>query len=109
MELLSQCLSAWESADKATLHAWQLADKFLPGGREKFQDVEVLIGRCRDMLERIQQGLQARDYVRTADIVEHELPALTDQWQEMLVRFQEAFLAQGRGAKGQKGQKSQKP
>jgi hypothetical protein len=45
-----------------------------------------------DRLKEIQERLQVRDLVAVGDLVEHQMPPLTDRWQCMLVNLQQHLL-----------------
>ena len=98
MTLLAEVLSAWEAADRTLRQAGPLAglDLSAPTAAGSASNAPAAhIAACRDTLCRIQHGLAARDYVEVADVVEHELPGLTDRWQEMLVGLQQSLLPTG--------------
>jgi hypothetical protein len=95
MELLTQTLSAWNSAEQSLRQVCLQAGLDLeaplpkPLGRAPAMEVAA----CRDLLRRIGQALRGRDFVEVGDLVEHELSALTDQWQEMLAAVRQTLRA----------------
>jgi hypothetical protein len=91
MALLSECLACWNSAEETLRQTWELVGKDLhpaaPG-----ETPEDLVQHVGDLLRRIQERLQARDFVAVADLVEHEMPPAADRWQRMLVGIQQQLL-----------------
>lgn len=92
MELLTSCLTVWNAADQSLQNASRLVDLNLDapvaGGPAE------MIGQLREHLHRIKHGLEIRDFVAISDLVEHDMPQITDLWQRMLVGLQEHLLAQ---------------
>lgn len=95
MEQLNQLFAAWNAAETALLQAAQLAGVDLetpaaegdPTPAEHVETLRQMLGRLRGLLEK-------QDLVAVADLVEYELPDNTDHWQVMLVRLQDALLAE---------------
>lgn len=93
LELLTDTFGVWNTAEQSLNKINQVAhvdwDAVTPGNRKPSE----LIGSLRDHLQAVKQALEIRDYVAVADLVEYEMPKLTDGWQEMLVGMQQHLLA----------------
>ncbi|NQU76156.1 MAG: hypothetical protein HQ546_07585 [Planctomycetes bacterium] len=93
MDRLTACFDAWNSAEQALRQASRVAGLNLDAD-EGPSSPGVLIEKLRGCLNEIQQGLKIRDYVAVADLVEYEMLPVIDDWQAMLVGFQQKLLGQ---------------
>lgn len=93
MELLTSCLTVWNAADQSLQNASRLVGLDLDAPAGPGRPAEM-IGQLREHLQLIKHGLEIRDFVAISDLVEHDMPQITDLWQRMLVGLQEHLLAQ---------------
>ncbi len=79
MERLTACFNIWDAAESALTRIAQLTGLDLDQPTPA-RHIEAL----RTHLSALRSALEARDFVAVADLVEAEMPALTDAWQDLL-------------------------
>ena len=91
MELLTASFSVWNAAEDSLQKASRLVGLDLDRADQGRHSPARMIRDLRDHLQRLKQGLQSRDFVAVGDLVEYEMPPLTEGWQQMLAQLQETL------------------
>ena len=84
MEQLAGLVGLWSSAQQAVVQTSRLLSMDLEKMQVAGESFAEHIGRFQQQLQQIKSALQNRDYVSLADILNYELPDLTDRWQSLI-------------------------
>jgi hypothetical protein len=84
MDLLANCLQVWHQASESVRRTSQLIGLDLDGVTVAGEPVAGLFSKLGEQLNGVKEALEGRDYVLLSDIVQYELPATTEQWQQMI-------------------------
>jgi hypothetical protein len=93
MELLTGCFAAWNGAEQALRQAGKLVGLELDRPLAAGGNPAEWIGKLGEYLRQIKQQLEIRDFLAVGDLVEYDMPAITDGWQRMLNSLQQSLLA----------------
>jgi len=84
MDLLGNCLQVWNQASETVRRTAQLVgldlDRIVVAG----QPISDVFAKLREQLGSVKESLEGRDYVLLADILQYEVPATAQQWQQMI-------------------------
>ncbi len=84
MDLLGNCLRVWNQASETVRRTAQLVglnlDQIVVAG----QPISEVFTKLREQLSSVKESLEGRDYVLLADILQYEVPATAQQWQQMI-------------------------
>lgn len=90
MDRLKACFAAWDAAEKVLRQTAPLTGVDLAAGGT--DGPAAMVNTLRDHLGHVQAALKIRDFVAVSDLIEYEMPKITDVWQCTLVGLQQRLL-----------------
>ncbi len=93
MERLTECFSVWNAVEQSVRQTSRAVGIDLDTAQIGQTSPAHLIAALATHLQDIQECLQNRDFVGIADLVGHDMTAISDGWQGLLIGFQERLLA----------------
>lgn len=90
---LTACTRVWVDCHRVIVEASRLLGRDLGEASAGGRPVCDALGEVAQQVRTVRDVLDARDWVSLADVLEYEMPALCERWQEMLGELADGLVA----------------